>query len=215
MEKENGLAKAIMTCHNCNGRVATYQSAEATPYTIILSSVVCLVFWFWSLCLLPFVIPLTKAVVTRCTRCDEKLHALKPLGMEILKDEVVTLTFGKCAIVVSRMYLLAIFTVITCGILGYWFMTWPVAAPKVFIRNTWPEYVRDCGSDVFLRNNVAASTAFLSTYAGKTVTWEGYMMKINEQHNWLFAGEHAVIVLVKMKPSESDIHADLILSMNK
>ena len=40
-------------------------------------------------------------------------------------------------------------------------------------------------------------------------------MKQTHEHSFLFAGEHAAILLVKMKPTESSIYADLILSMNK
>ena len=104
---------------------------------------------------------------------------------------------------------------LACGISAYWMLQNPHVEPKVYIDKSWPEYVASCGSEVLMRNTVTASTAFQSTYHGKTVSWEGYMMKVTEQHSIFFASEHSVVILVKMKPSESNIHADLILSMNQ
>lgn len=40
-------------------------------------------------------------------------------------------------------------------------------------------------------------------------------MKVVEQKTFVFASAHAVTILVKMKPSESTMHADLILSLNE
>lgn len=51
-------------------------------------------------------------------------------------------------------------------------------------------------------------------YEGNSVTWDGYIMKIKENTAYLFKGEHAVIILAKMFPSESETQADLILSMD-
>jgi hypothetical protein len=65
-----------------------------------------------------------------------------------------------------------------------------------------------------MKNPIRVSEAFDRKYEGKTVSWEGYIMKIKENQAYLFKGEHAVIILAKMLPSESEIHADLILSMD-
>lgn len=80
-----------MFCEACDSRVATYRSSEATPLTVIACSITCLLFWLWSLFLLPFIIPLTKSVDTRCVKCDASLHKLPPFGLEILKDEIISL----------------------------------------------------------------------------------------------------------------------------
>jgi hypothetical protein len=85
--------------------------------------------------------------------------------------------------------------------------------PHVFLQTTWPEYLKDCGGEVVLQNSIRASEAFASKYEGNTVSWDGYLMRVTQNIGW-FAGDHAVVLLVKMQPSESDIHADLILSMD-
>ena len=38
-------------------------------------------------------------------------------------------------------------------------------------------------------------------------------MKVTDYSHYWFRGEHAAVFLAKMAPSESDIHADLILSL--
>ncbi|MEE4248434.1 MAG: hypothetical protein V2I33_23885 [Kangiellaceae bacterium] len=38
-------------------------------------------------------------------------------------------------------------------------------------------------------------------------------MKVNDYSKFWFRGDHAAIFLVKMQPSESEMHADLILSV--
>lgn len=211
---EEPKSDKYMTCHFCESRVATYKKLETTPYTVITCALVCLIFWLWSICLLPFIIPLSKAVVTHCSRCENTLKTQQPFGLDSLKDEIVTLSCGKCAMVISRVYLIAAFAVVACGMLGYWFWTLPVETPRVYLTSSWPQYIRECGTEMLLKNPVTASTNFQRTYAGKTVSWEGYMMKVTEYESLWFRTEHAVVILVKMQPSESDIHADLIFSLN-
>lgn len=65
-----------------------------------------------------------------------------------------------------------------------------------------------------IKNSPQVNLVFTSKYEGKTVRWDGFLMKATENQGW-FKGDHAVVLLVKMQPSESDIHADLILSMDE
>lgn len=167
-----------MTCHECQTRVPTYQQSESTLYTVLLSAVVFAIFQIWSLFLLPIFIPLTRSITTRCIKCDEALHTMPPYGVEILKDEIITLSCGKCAVVLSRKYLLALFTVLSCGLIMFWVISEPgINKPKVYINNTWPEFVRNCGTEVLMRNSVTATTNFENIYEDRTVSWEGYLMK--------------------------------------
>jgi hypothetical protein len=65
-----------------------------------------------------------------------------------------------------------------------------------------------------IQNNVRVSETFAAKYQGRSVSWEGFLMRATESQGW-FKGDHAVVLLVKMQPSESEIHADLILSMDE
>jgi hypothetical protein len=78
---------------------------------------------------------------------------------------------------------------------------------------SWADYLNDCGVETLLKNVRETERMFKQQYYGKTVSWSGYFMKVNDYSQFWFRGEHAAIFLIKMDPSESDIHADLILSM--
>ena len=165
--------------------------------------------------LLPFVIPLSKALATKCARCGTTLELKQPVSWLSLKDEVMTFKCGECAVVISRSYLLTAVIIISCVFLYIW------STPEhtghshehIYSQATWPEYIKDCGGEVVLKNSIRATEMFSRKYEGKTITWDGYLMRATENYGW-FRGEHAAIVLVKMSPSESDIHADLILSLD-
>lgn len=200
-------------CLECDALVETYSSPEGTYFTVIACCITILIFRVWSLFLLPFVIPLSKAMVIRCNRCDAKLEVHQPFGLFSLKDEVLTLKCGECALVISRTYLLTIVTIISCIFIYFWASTEAVIEKKVYISTTWPEYLEDCGGEIVLQNTIKVTDTFNKKYHEKTITWDGYLMKATENYGW-FRGEHAVVILVKMQPSESDIHADLILSMD-
>ena len=202
-----------MKCLQCDSNVITYCSPETTYFTVIASCITIAVFGLWSMFLLPFVIPLTKAMVIRCTRCDEKLEVKQPFGLFSLRDEVMTLKCGECALVISRSYLLTIVTIILCIIFYFWVSTEAVVHSRVYLKTTWPEYLKDCGGEVILKNTIRVTETFSTKYEGKTIVWDGYLMRATESYGW-FRGDHAVVILVKMDPSESDIHADLILSMD-
>jgi hypothetical protein len=152
-------------------------------------------------------------MVVRCGHCSCKLEVHQPFRLFSLKDEVLTLKCGECALVVSRSYLLTAATIVVCVILYVW-SAGDHAERHVFTATTWPEYLQDCGEEVMLQNAVRANNVFVAKYQGKTVAWDGYLMKATENHGW-FRGDHAAVIVVKMSPSESDIHADLLLSMDE
>lgn len=95
----------------------------------------------------------------------------------------------------------------------FWLSTETPSKHIEILNVTWPEYLEDCGGEVALKNTLKVTETFVSKYEGKAISWDGYLMKATENYGW-FRGDHAVIILVKMQPSESDIHADLILSMD-
>lgn len=202
-----------LKCAQCDSIVQTYASPEATYITVIASCITILVFGIWCMFLLPFVVPLSKSIVLRCCRCDANLEVRQPFGLFSLKDEVLTLKCGECALVISRSYLLTAVSIILCILIYFWASTEVVVQPKFFINSTWTEYLDDCGGEVVLKNSIRATDTFNRNYEGKTITWQGYLMRATQNYGW-FRGEHAAVILVKMQPSESDIHADLILSMD-
>lgn len=115
-----------MLCHNCDTRVMTETSTENTYYTYLAAALLILIFNVWSIVLLPFAIPLTRAIVRKCSKCETRLEVKTPMGLPSLKDEVLTLRCGECAVVLSRSYLASMLGVITMLILLIWMASIPV-----------------------------------------------------------------------------------------
>lgn len=212
--KHTNTQSTLHKCPQCDSLVSTYSSAETTYFTFIISFITVLAFNLWSICLLPFVIPLSKAIIMRCSRCDNILSTHQPYGLLSLKDEILTLKCGECALVISRTYFLVIVSILIVIIIFFITPTTEPHKPSIVLQTTWPEYLKDCGGEVILQNSIRATDTFSQIYEGNGINWDGYLMRINQNYGW-FKGEHAIVMLVKMDPSESDIHADLILSMDE
>ena len=208
-----------MTCRTCDAKVNTYLGSESTYYTYLILAAVCLLFRWWSFILLPFVFPLCRALVVRCTRCDTKLVSYNPFGLPNLHDEVITWKCGQCAVVLSRSYVYTIVALMSLLIVGFWIITAPVEFQLIRSTASWTEYLQDCGGDVVLKNSIRANLAFQAKYENREVAWDGmryagYLVKLAENHGAWWTGGHAATLLVKMSPSESEVHADIILSFD-
>lgn len=57
---------------------------------------------------------------------------------------------------------------------------------------------------------------FNDRYENNVVQWSGYFAetKARPQNALIFASDHHATILVKMSPSESDVFADLAISMS-
>ena len=66
-----------------------------------------------------------------------------------------------------------------------------------------------------LKKSFRVSQVFKEKYKDKEVAWDGYLFKfieIDPRHRWHNA--HPFLILTKMIPSESEAHADLIISLD-
>ena len=57
---------------------------------------------------------------------------------------------------------------------------------------------------------------FNDKYENNVISWSGYFAEVKERQKSLFGfnNEHHLSILVKMEPSESEIFADLVLSVS-
>lgn len=135
-----------------------------------------------------------------------------------MKDEVLTIKLGECAIVLARTYLYIVGAIVLTGLLFLKYDAWvnkeTIPVYEIKISETWEDYLSDCGSDVLQKNALKYSYNFIQKYEHKTINWDGYYMKSTDYTNNFFRGDHAYVILLKMQPSESDLHADLILSLD-
>jgi predicted amidophosphoribosyltransferase len=93
----------------------------------------------------------------------------------------------------------------------------PFEEPKEskVISDTWEDFLKDCGGEIVVENNVHARNIFNKKYEANIVTWTGYFAEAKQamhQMN-LWGQDHAVNILVKMMPSESALYPDLVLSI--
>jgi hypothetical protein len=103
----------MLKCNGCDAIVMTTLSLETSIYTYVVGLAFVLLLSWNAVCLLPFVIPLCKSLIHRCSRCGVRIAALNPFNLPSLKDEVLTVNCGEsCGIVLSRSYLATIVMVI-------------------------------------------------------------------------------------------------------
>ena len=83
------------------------------------------------------------------------------------------------------------------------------------INANWNEFLEECS-----RHNLTENTEKFwrcsNKYLDKTVlNWEGYVIRVEDNRNSLYKYvSHAVTIMVKMVPSESEMIPDLMLSFD-
>lgn len=91
-------------------------------------------------------------------------------------------------------------------------------APKESFKipETWEDFIRDCGGEVIVENNVHARNVFNHKYENNEINWRGYFVETKQAGNGMafVHSDHALNLLVKMDPSESAIYPDLVLSVS-
>jgi hypothetical protein len=95
----------------------------------------------------------------------------------------------------------------------------PFQAPKEskLISSTWEEFLKDCGGEVIVENNVHARNVFNQKYENNQVAWRGYYAETKQGSGAqlpFIQSDHAQNILIKMKPSESVLYPDLVLSVS-
>ena len=95
----------------------------------------------------------------------------------------------------------------------------PFQAPKESkqISATWGEFLQDCGGEVIVENNVHARNIFNQKYENNQVAWRGYYAETKPGSGAqlpFIQSDHALNILIKMKPSESVLYPDLVLSVS-
>lgn len=200
-----------MKCPDCDSSVEALVTAENNYLTYISTLFLALVLGYWCVFFLPFTIPLTRSIALRCPRCDQIINKKNPIGIKCLGDQVMTIQLGKFAIVFSRQYLLG-GLVLSCCLYSLFF----TSSEHSFTISglTWDEFIEDCSAENIIKNKELVQQTFYFKYYGQIIAWEGFLMKAQINEGW-FQGEHAATLLVKMHPSESEIYADLLLTLSR
>jgi len=115
-------------CPHCGSKGDTLLLKEASFLTYIASIITLFIFGFFSIILLPLIIQSSKTVVRRCGDCYEVLEQHDLFSLPSLSDEVeenlnkilkrllyqkvMNFRCGNCALVISRKYLLVVFSIL-------------------------------------------------------------------------------------------------------
>jgi hypothetical protein len=94
--------------------------ASILGYLIAVLSI--LLFGFLSIILMPFLVSLTKQAIHRCAKCLNEVKSNSYFGFSSLEDKLLTFSFGKVGIILTRRYLLYIVVSIACSMAIYLFI---------------------------------------------------------------------------------------------
>eukprot|EP00743_Colponemidia_sp_Colp-15_P009390 GILK01010267.1.p1 GENE.GILK01010267.1~~GILK01010267.1.p1 ORF type:complete len:394 (-),score=47.22 GILK01010267.1:22-1203(-) len=198
------------TCQFCQANVVTLVEYETTWTTGFVAAVMCLFMGWMTCCCLPFLLPFLKEAVHRCPRCLNKVGSKARVTLPSPRDEVMTFSCGKCAVVLSRKYLFFALVVIGLVFLAFLRIQAVENRPVEYTDASWDDFISDCGQSTFRRNPVRASINFRDKYQDKTVTWEGKLIKVDQnQQSIMHRG--SPILIIRMDPSDSGLGADIAM----
>jgi len=214
-------------CKFCGVEIVTYIEKEVHPMFGITCIFVFMIFGFLGFIILPITYLLTQNVVHRCSRCLQKLGEKSCYGMpDDLSAPVWHFRLGKCSIVTSRLWAIIIGILSFAGSCFYVYMRpgFDLQSNPLFHHNieskvidaTWEDFLNECGGTAILENQVHAKMLFNDHYENNIVSWKGYFTETKQrpQNALIFASDHHATILVKMSPSESDVFADIAISMS-
>lgn len=126
----------------------------------------------------------------------------------------------------ARLYALILLVLWTAGSCFYVYqrpsfdmMTNPLYHHNIeskVIDAKWTDYLQDCGGEKVIENFVHTKMLFNEKYENNQIRWTGYFAEVKNKAKgiWMFGNDHHLSLLVKMSPSESNVFADLALSVS-
>ncbi|PFH38312.1 hypothetical protein BESB_006530 [Besnoitia besnoiti] len=192
-----GDAPVTTSCPHCHKAITTTVAYRHSCLGISICLFVTLLLGWYAFCVVPFLWMGLKDAVHTCPSCRNLINRQSriqiPLGS--LRDEIVTVKCGNCAVVLSRSYFL-LFFVISFLILVFYILRagWLGSALDVIPRGpsitaSWRDFYDKCGQKSQLGNPLQAAGNFREHFSGKTVKWEGLVKQIKEgtfSSNFLF-----------------------------
>lgn len=227
-------------CDYCGKKVTTCVKKE---YNLAIFPYIIIIFYifgfYYGLILFAFTCLLFQNISHVCPEClcEITYKSFYPIKQ---KGKYYSLTFGKCTIIIKKIYintliLLIIIFGIYINVMYYKYHKVGKSFLKddVYERNdernirnfyndsnelTWESLIRECGSKVMIENSARAIEIFNKKYYRKTIQWKGYFMNAyvhRLSQLGLDSPNHLVNVNIRMIPSETIKTQDLLLSMGK
>ena len=227
------------SCDYCGKNVVTCVKKEYNlalfPFCIIIFF--CYGFFFGSIILIATFL-LFQNITHICPEClcEITYKSFYPVKQQ---GSYYSLTFGKCTIVIKKIYIhIIILITIILGIylnVSYYKQNRnkQINISEEYKRNdinliknfyndteelTWETLIKECGANVMVENSARAKEIFHKKYYRRTIKWKGYFINafVNRLSEIGMADPgHLVNINIRMIPSETIKAQDLILSMGK
>ena len=226
-------------CDFCSKKVTTCVKKEFNltifPYTVIIFYI--FGFLYGSI-LFMFTFLLFQNITHICPECFSEItyKSFYPIKK---KGQYYSLTFGKCTIIIRKIYinillLLVVIFGIYLNVMHYKYnKNISNKISEEYQRNdeslirtfyndteilTWETLIKECGAKVMIENSARAIEIFNKKYFRKAIQWKGYFINafIHRLSQLGMADpDHLVNINIRMVPSETIKAQDLLLSMGK
>lgn len=198
-----------VVCPHCGLTVITFIEHEASWVTYAVSIVLLLVLNWAALCVVPVVYPLFKDVVHHCPRCLSVLATRSRVAVSSFKQEVMSIRFGNCAIVLARKYvvmMLALMALIGCFHYARSSSAASTGGLDSVVRSEvvalqWEDFMKDCGFKSYLGNPIHVTVAFNERYKNKTFNWQGTVHHFEEGISFLWWNQRGAL-FAQMDPPQ-------------
>ena len=224
-------------CEYCSKKVTTCVKKEYNllifPYIIIILYIYG---FFYGMIILALTSLLFQNISHMCPECLSEItyKSFYPIKK---KGPYYSLTFGKCTIVLKKIYIhILILLLIVFGLyLNIMYYKYKKNSTNYdeyernnekYIKNfyddtdvlTWENLIKECGAKVMTENSVRAIEIFNKKYLKKLIQWKGYFINayVNRASQiGMDTPSHLININIRMIPSESIKAQDLLLSMGK
>ena len=228
-------------CEYCGKEITTFARKE---YHLLLFFYIIIIYFFYGFLYGSIIIGITFMIFQNithiCPNCYNEISykSFYPISS---KGIYITITYGKCIIVIKKIYIFTLIGIIIIFgiIINYNFyknlqLNNNEIENKKIIDNekreefieklynksdtslSWENLIKDCGSKVMVENAAKGIEIFQRKYYKKKINWKGYFISAFVQRIAGFVdSEHLVNLNIRMIPSETIKEQDLILSLNR
>jgi hypothetical protein len=211
----------FFSCSNCDYAGYTIVEQKATYISYIMTVIFMFLFGIlFSIILMPVIILLTRNYQHKCPSCLKEVGSdNKLLSIFDLQDKVVSVGVGEFGMVLTRKIVLGIFLTLLLIFTIYRRVDFHAHHHHLAvspIKEDWPTFLKECGRDPMLNGGAATAQMCRAKYLEKTaVGWKGYVIRVEDYRNSLYSFiHHAVVILIKMEPSESEYYPDILLAID-
>lgn len=170
-------------CPYCGHKGISVHDYVNTCTTYVISFILFLFLGILAFIVLPIIWSVIQTSEHRCSSCLNVLNKSRRFQLPDIRESIVTIRCGSCAMVMSRTYVIAAMALISLVGVGVIFRrfvsSWAdsiIHGPSV--DDTWIEFVGMCGVRSALGNPLNARSMFDKHFFGNTVHWSGTVLQV-------------------------------------